>query len=92
MESTEDLENWNMRLPNNKIDLIGKDHKYNKKGAIDEDNDGKVEKNEMKVEVYNKPLQSHQELVESSCCRIIKGIWRSGERSGMYSTILSVIL
>ena len=81
-----------MRLPNNKIDLIGKDHKYNKKGAIDEDNDGKVEKNEMKVEVYNKPLQSHQDLVESSCRRIIKGIASGALEKGAVCIQLFILI
>ena len=92
MESTEDLENWNMRLPNNKIDLVGKDHKYITKGAVDENHDGKIEKNEMKVEAYHKPLQSHQELVESSCRRIIKGIASGALEKGAVCIQLFILL
>ena len=74
MESTEDLEDWNMRLPANKWDLVGKDHTYEVKGAIDEDNDGEIEKSEMKVLEYHKPLKIHQDIVETNCRRIIKGL------------------
>ena len=75
MESTEDLEDWNMRLPTSKIsELKGKDHVYDLKSAADVDGDGKIEKSEMKVKTYYEPLKIHQDKVETNCRRIIKGL------------------
>ena len=74
MESTEDLEDWNMRLPTNKLDLVGVDHVYEVVNSTDTDKDGTIEKSEMNVLEYNKSLKIHQDTVETNCRRIIKGL------------------